>query len=121
MSREVMEKLNIADCAEISVRISQYCVYLKRQSNQTKSRINWINSYIRSAICDKVNNYFGRWENQDAAAIKDNDTLRKLDAIRNKLQRDYDEIDGISYVLQNLAENFKNLSFAKRQELKSND
>lgn len=114
MNSTQLEKLNSTQCAVISVRLTQYSLYLQRCYNRYKSLHDFIKKTIKKTIASKVHNYHGRWEFQEQQAINDNEfalrLAKKLDEVEYKMSR----LDHVSLGIRNLAEQFKTLQYSKK-------
>ena len=104
MSRDVIEKLTPEDCAQISLRLAQYALFLQRTINREIARHNWAEESIKESIADEINNYKGYgYIEKSLQAIKHNDKAIGLNRIKKYAQQ---RMDRLSY----LANNIKNLS-----------
>lgn len=104
MSRDNIEKLTPEDCAQISLRLVQYSLFLQRTINREIARYNWAEESIKETIADEVNNYRGYgYIEKSIQAIKHNDKANGLNKIKKYAKQ---RIDRLSYI----ANNIKNLS-----------
>jgi hypothetical protein len=104
MSRDVIEKLTPEDCAQISLRLAQYALFLQRTINREIARHNWAEESIKESIADEINNYKGYgYIEKSLQAIKHNDKASGLNRIKKYAKQ---RMDRLSY----LANNIKNLS-----------
>lgn len=104
MSRDMIEKLIPEDCAQISMRLSQYAFFIQRTINREIARYNWADESIKETIADDINNYKGYgYIEKSFQAIKHNDKASGLNKIKKYAKQ---RMDRLSY----LANNIKNLS-----------
>ena len=104
MSRDVIEKLTPEDCAQISLRLAQYALFLQRTINREIARHNWAEESIKESIADEINNYKGYgYIEKSLQAIKHNEKASGLNRIKKYAKQ---RMDRLSY----LANNIKNLS-----------
>lgn len=104
MSRDIIEKLNPEDCAQISYRLAQYAFFIQRTLNREIARHNWAEETIKETIADEINNYKGYgFLEKSLQAIKHNDKAMSLNKIKKYAQQ---RMDRLSY----LANSIKNLS-----------
>ena len=104
MSRDIIEKLNPEDCAQISYRLAQYSFYVQRTLNREIARHNWADETIKETIADEINNYKGYgFIEKSLQAIKHNDKAAALNKIKKYAKQ---RIDRLSYI----ANSIKNLS-----------
>lgn len=104
MNRNVLEKLNPEDCAQIAYRLSQFSFHIQRTINREIARYNWSEEIIKETIADELNNYKGYgYIEKSTQAIKHNDKAQSLNKIKNYAKQ---RSDRLSY----LANNIKNLS-----------
>jgi hypothetical protein len=104
MSRDIIEKLTPEDCAQISLRLAQYALFLQRTINREIARHNWAEESIKESIADEINNYKGYgYIEKSLQAIKHNDKASGLNRIKKYAKQ---RMDRLSY----LANNIKNLS-----------
>jgi hypothetical protein len=104
MTRDTIEKLTPEDCAQISMRLSQYALFLQRTINREIARYNWAEESIKETIADEINNYKGYgFVEKSLQAIKHNDKANALNRIKKYAKQ---RTDRLSYI----ANNIKNLS-----------
>lgn len=104
MTRDTIEKLTPEDCAQISMRLSQYAFFIQRTLNREIARYNWADETIKEVIADELNNYKGYgYAEKSLQAIKHNDKASGLNKIKKYAKQ---RMDRMSY----LANNIKNLS-----------
>ena len=104
MSRDIIEKLTPEDCAQISLRLAQYALFLQRTINREIARHNWSEESIKETIADEINNYKGYgYIEKSLQAIKHNEKANGLNRIKKYAKQ---RIDRLSYISNNI----KNLS-----------
>lgn len=104
MSRDQIEKLSPEDCAQISLRLTQFAFYIQRTINREIARHNWSEECIKEIIADEINSYKGYgYIEKSYQAIKHNEKASSLQSIKKYSQQ---RIDRLSYIANNL----KNLS-----------
>ena len=104
MSRDMIEKATPEDCAQISMRLSQYAFFIQRTLNREIARYNWAEESIKEVIADELNTYKGYgYIEKSLQAIKHNDKANGLNKIKKYAKQ---RMDRMSY----LANNIKNLS-----------
>ena len=104
MSRDQIEKLSPEDCAQISLRLTQFAFYIQRTINREIARHNWSEESVKEIIADEINSYKGYgYIEKSYQAIKHNEKASALQSIKKYSQQ---RIDRLSYIANNL----KNLS-----------
>ncbi len=104
MNRDIIEKLNPEDCAQISYRLMQFAFHIQRNLNREIARYNWAEESIKEVIADDINNYKGYgYIEKSIQAIKHNDKANNINQIKKYAKQ---RMDRLSY----LANNIKNLS-----------
>jgi hypothetical protein len=104
MNRDAIEKLTPEDCAQISLRLAQYALFLQRTLNREVARHNWAEENIKETIADEINNYKGYgYIEKYYQAIKHNEKANGLNKIKKYAKQ---RMDRLNY----LANNIKNLS-----------
>ena len=104
MNRDVLEKLNPEDCAQIAMRLGQFAFHVQRSLNREIARHNWADETIKEVIADEINNYKGYgYVEKSYQAIKHNEKASVLNSIKKYAKQ---RIDRLGF----LANNIKNLS-----------
>lgn len=113
MSRDVIEKLDIEECAIAAYILGSLSFHVQRTINRETARVNWAKSNIKEIICSKSSSYSGAWSNQDMQATLDNDVSRKLHEIEKYAQARIDRLTYLSNSIKNMSDLFINLQRAK--------
>lgn len=104
MNRDVLEKLNPEDCAQIAMRLGQFAFHIQRTVNREIARHNWAEETIKEVIANEINNYKGYgYVEKSYQAIAGNERASALNNIKKHAKQ---RIDRLSYI----ANNVKNLS-----------
>lgn len=104
MNRDILEKLNPEDCAQIAMRLGQFAFHVQRSLNREIARHNWADETIKEVIADEINNYKGYgYVEKSYQAIKHNEKASVLNSIKKYAKQ---RIDRLGF----LANNIKNLS-----------
>lgn len=104
MNRDILEKLNPEDCAQIAMRLGQFAFHVQRSLNREIARHNWADETIKEVIADEINNYKGYgYIEKSYQAIKHNEKASALNSIRKYAKQ---RMDRLGF----LANNIKNLS-----------
>lgn len=105
MSRDMIEKLNPEDCAQISYRLAQYSFYVQRTLNREIARHNWADETIKETIADEINNYKGYgFIEKSLQAIKHNDKAAALNKIKKYAKQRMDRLSYIANSIKNLSD-----------------
>jgi hypothetical protein len=105
MSRDTVEKLTPEDCAQISLRLAQYALYLQRTINREIARYNWADESIKETIADEINNYKGYgFTEKSLQAIKHNDKANSLNRIKKYAKQRMDRLSYIANSIKNLSD-----------------
>lgn len=105
MSRDTMEKLTPEDCAQISMRLCQYALFLQRTLNREIARHNWAEESIKETIADEINNYKGYgFVEKSLQAIKHNDKANALNRIKKYAKQRMDRLSYIANSIKNLSD-----------------
>lgn len=104
MNRDILEKLNPEDCAQIAMRLGQFAFHVQRSLNREIARHNWADETIKEVIADEINNYKGYgYVEKSYQAIKHNEKASVLNSIKKYAKQ---RMDRLGF----LANNIKNLS-----------
>lgn len=104
MNRDVLEKLNPEDCAQIAMRLGQFAFHIQRTVNREIARHNWAEETIKEVIANEINNYKGYgYVEKSYQAIAANERASALNNVKKHAKQ---RIDRLSYI----ANNVKNLS-----------
>lgn len=104
MNRDMLEKLNPEDCAQIAMRLGQFAFHVQRSLNREIARHNWADETIKEVIADEINNYKGYgYVEKSYQAIKHNEKASVLNSIKKYAKQ---RMDRLGF----LANNIKNLS-----------
>ena len=104
MNRDVLEKLNPEDCAQIAMRLAQFAFHIQRSVNREIARHNWAEETIKEVIANEINNYKGYgYVEKSYQAIAGNERASALNNVKKYAKQ---RIDRLSYIANNL----KNLS-----------
>jgi hypothetical protein len=105
MSRDSIEKLTPEDCAQISLRLSQYALFLQRTLNREIARHNWADETIKETIADDINNYKGYGYVEKAGqAIKHNEKANALNRIKKYAKQRMDRLGYLANSIKNLSD-----------------
>lgn len=105
MDRNVIEKLNPEDCAQISYRLAQFSFHIQRSINRENARFNWAEETIKEVIADDINNYKGYgYIEKSAQAIKHNDKASGLNKIKKYAKQRSDRLTYLSSAIKNLSD-----------------
>jgi len=98
-----------------SVRLSQYALYIKSESNRLKANISWCQANIDSIIGREINNTEGYGIKEKSLIIVRNDPVaRELESIKSVCETQLNSIDDIDRKIEFMANTLKNLSFERR-------
>ena len=105
MNRDVLEKLNPEDCAQIAYRLAQFSFHVQRTVNREIARYNWAEAIITETIADELNNYKGYgYIEKSIQAIKHNDKAQSLNKIRNYAKQRSDRLSYLANSIKNLSD-----------------
>lgn len=105
MDRNIIEKLNPEDCAQISYRLAQFSFHIQRSINRENARFNWAEETIKEVIADDINNYKGYgYIEKSAQAIKHNDKAAGLNKIKKYAKQRSDRLTYLSSAIKNLSD-----------------
>lgn len=105
MNRDVLEKLNPEDCAQIAYRLGQFSFHIQRTANRETARYNWADEMIKETIADELNNYKGYgYIEKSMQAIKHNDKAQSLNKIKNYAKQRSDRLSYLATSIKNLSD-----------------
>lgn len=105
MNRDILEKLNPEDCAQISYRLAQYAFHIQRTINREIARYNWADESIKDAIADEINSYKGYgYIEKSAQAIKHNEKATGLNNIKKFAKQRSDRLSYLANCIKNLSD-----------------
>jgi len=113
MSESEINNLSPNESARIAVRLSQYAIFIQRVLNKDKARAQWLKWEIKKIIAPKINQYSGGWELQEQQAILDDEIAAKRQAQLFVVDARIESLNNISFAINRLADQFKNLKFYK--------
>lgn len=113
MSRDELHRLSIEDCAEAVFLLNSLAYHIQMEYNRQLSIHNWATRAAKKYVVDKLNNYYGRWDQQELAAIKDDDHANKLDKVARESQIRMDSINFSASAIRFLSDTLINLQKAK--------
>lgn len=116
MGLEYLEKLSFKDCSQIGYRLTQFALYIQRISNKEKATKKMLEYKINTIIAPKSHQYSGNWTLQRANAINDNDAAKLLNRELVVIEQKIERIDGIATSVKNLADQLRNMQFAKKRD-----
>jgi hypothetical protein len=111
-----LKSLGIEECSIISLRLTQYSIFLQRCYNRDKSKLTAIKAEITRCIAPHAHNYQGQWELQREQATEDNDYTKELRKTMLTLEQRTERLYGMAASFKSLADQFKNLQFSKIKE-----
>lgn len=117
--KQKLKALSIEDCSIISLRLSQYALYIQRCYNKIISSILILEAEIDSIIATKAHSYFGQWAHQRLQAIKDNTRADELNNTLIDLKQKKERFEHMALCIKNLSDQFKNLKFDKIKQRQS--
>jgi hypothetical protein len=105
MDRNVLEKLQPEDCAQISYRLGQFAFHIQRTINRELARYNWAEESIKETIADEINNYKGYgYIEKSSQAIKHNDKAEALNNIKKFAKQRSDRLSFLANSIKNLSD-----------------
>lgn len=105
MDRNVIEKLQPEDCAQISYRLGQFSFHIQRTINREIARYNWADEAIKETIADELNNYKGYgYLEKSLQAIKHNDKAESLNNIKKFAKQRSDRLSFLANGIKNLSD-----------------
>jgi hypothetical protein len=105
MERNVIEKLQPEDCAQISYRLGQFSFHIQRTINREIARYNWADEAIKETIADELNNYKGYgYLEKSLQAIKHNDKAESLNNIKKFAKQRSDRLSFLANGIKNLSD-----------------
>jgi len=113
LSREEMERLDLEDCAEISVVLNSLAYHIQRCHNRETSRVFWANSQLKQLVSGKETQFSGSWESQYNQAIQSDDYTRKLYSIYQHAKQRAERLSFLANSIKSVGESFVNLQRAK--------
>jgi len=114
MDANILDKLDMKECANISYRLVQYSLYMQRCLNAEKSTSKMLIKKIDGIIAPVINNYKGAWNMQRAAAIEDNDAAKTLNSALSESEARQERLEFVATGFKNLADHMRNLQFSKK-------
>lgn len=113
MSRDELHRLSIEDCAEAVFLLNSLAYHVQMEYNQQLSTHNWATRAAKKQVVNKLNNYYGRWDQQELAAIKDDSHASDLDKVARESQIRMDSINFAASAIRFLSDTLINLQKAK--------
>ena len=105
MSRDVIEKLNPEDCAQISYRLGQVAFHIQRTLNREIARHNWAEDSVKLVIAEELGNYKGYgYIEKFYQAVKNNDKASSLYKIQKYAKQRMDRLGYLSNSVKNLSD-----------------
>lgn len=105
MSRDVIEKLNPEDCAQISYRLGQVAFHIQRTLNREIARHNWAEDSVKLVIAEELGNYKGYgYIEKFYQAVKNNEKASSLYKIQKYAKQRMDRLGYLSNSIKNLSD-----------------
>jgi hypothetical protein len=112
-----LNKLTYQQCANYSVLLNQYAMYVLRLYNNFRSICEILGSKLDIMVCDASQSYQGSWDNKKQQAINNNSAAKELQGLlityKEKCTRLYD----LHNYIISYSDSIKNLQFAKMKEI----
>ncbi len=113
MSRDELHRMSIEDCAEAVFLLNSLAYHIQMEYNRQLATNNWAKKSAKKHVVHKLNNYYGGWEQQELAAIKDDDYANDLDKVARESQIRMDDINFTASAIRYLSDTLINLQKAK--------
>jgi hypothetical protein len=114
-SREKLKNSPREDLCIDAIRLSQYGLYLKSESNRLKSNMSWCNANINSIVGRETLNTEGYGLKEKSLVIIRNDPVaRDLEGIRSLCEVQILAIDDLDRKVDFMSSCIKNLAFERR-------
>jgi hypothetical protein len=123
MEKGEIAALTLQQCDEITMRIAQSIIYLRRLYNKETSRITWCENEITAYVCDKLNTVGGQYDKYDIKVrmiAKTDNYLDSLLKFRSYAQQRKDRLSDIANDLNGLKFVMVEIKKTKMRE-KNND
>lgn len=110
LTRNELGRLGPEDCAEISIRLSQFALYTQQKLNIELSRNSWGQHKLLEIVSPLLSQYdkYLKYESKVMLACQENEVGKKLTKIINYTQQRIDRLQFISGNIKNLSDDIKN-------------
>lgn len=113
-TRDQLEKLTPAQCAETSYLLIQYAFFLQRSYNKEMARLNWAKATSKEILAESMGNYKAySYEERFYQAAKENAYASKLISIQKYCQQRVDRLNFLSASIKSLADCLKSIQINK--------
>ena len=116
LSQDELDKMAPETCQEISLELIQYSIFLQRELNRERARLNWCESYIYSIASKYWEDYdkYLKAEIKIPMIAKENPVLNSLLELKAKLSSMIMGLDHIPTIVKGYADKFENYARIKR-------
>ncbi len=116
-NKALLATLNPRDTVEYAILLNSYALYLTMAENKLLAEYNLYENTIKRIVGENVAEVNGYGFNEKDTYIRANEPHAKdLESKKTSIQVEIDSMKYLSQKFQMLAENLKNLSFAKKIE-----
>ena len=106
LSRNQIEKLTPAECAEAALLLGSLSFHMQRAYNREVARVNWAKQTLRSTVAGREQSYRGSWESQFNQAVGEDDYTRKVMQIQKYAQQRADRLTYLASSIKNISDIF---------------
>lgn len=115
MTRNEIEAMTPELATAAAVDIKLYSYYLTKVINKNTARLKFCETELKRGIARESQNYsIWNWEDKRYVIIENNIYLSKLQDFIQECQARLDSVYGVTYILKELCESFKSVSYAKK-------
>jgi len=106
LSRNQIEKLTPAECAEAALLLGSLSFHMQRAYNREVARVNWAKQTLRSTVAGREQSYRGSWESQFNQAVGEDGYTRKVMQIQKYAQQRADRLTYLASSIKNISDIF---------------
>lgn len=116
LSKDELDKMSPETCEEIAIELTQYSIFIQRELNRERSRLNWCEAYIYNIASKYWEDYdkYLKAEIKIPLIAKENPTLQKLLSLKAKLTSLIVNLDHIPMLIKGYADKFENYARIKK-------
>lgn len=114
-----LNKLTADECGEASYLLSQYALYLQRESNQKRAIVEWCERCIDRLVLPVISNYgdnYVKFEQKRECAIKENPLATDISNIRSDALVQLTNMADMPYRVEKMSDRLSALQATRRRK-----
>jgi hypothetical protein len=116
LSKDELDKYSPENCDEAALELMQYSIFLQREINRERARLNWCDAYIHNAIASQWNSYdkYIPKEIRIPMIADENPVLKTVLRLKAKITSLINSTDNLPHLVKHYADLFSGYARSKR-------